>query len=200
MHATIPSKPVNANRFAWRIVDIVTAAVLGIAGGVLFFAGDIAYTPLSVFLGVTPGLEGLTAAFWLFMPVLGGLIIRKPGAAVVVSIIAAIVEMAFFPGWGPMTIVVALVQGIGAEAGIAIFGYASSRLSAAIVSGALAGVANAAVCLVLYYPTLTFEVAAIYTVSAIVSGVVLAGILAFIVAKALAKTGALARFPLGKTA
>ncbi len=198
MHASITTPTVN--RFAWRIVDIVIAAVIGVAGGVIFFVGDLVYTPLSAVLDVTPGLEGLTAAFWLFAPVLGGLVIRKPGAAVFVSLVAALVEVALGSTWGTMNLWVGFIQGLGAEAGIALFGYASSRLYVAIVSGALAGVANAAVCLVLYYPGVTLQVAAIYTVSAVVSGIVFAGILGLIVAQALAKTGALARFPLGKTA
>ena len=196
MHATTNTP----NRFAWRIIDIVIAAVLGVVAGVIFFAGDLLYTPLSTVLGATPGLEGLTAGFWLFGPVLGGLIIRKPGAAVFVSVVGALVEVALGSTWGTMNVWVGLIQGLGAEIGFAIFGYASSRLIAAIVAGALAGVANAAVCLPLYYAGATVPVLVIYTISAIVSGIVFAGILGFIVAKALAATGALSRFPVGKTA
>jgi energy-coupling factor transport system substrate-specific component len=73
-------------------------------------------------------------------------------------------------------------------------------LIAAIVSGALAGVANAAVCLPLYYAGADVPVLVIYTISAVVSGIVLAGVLSFVVAKALSSTGALSRFPIGKTA
>ena len=192
---------INAtNRFSWRVIDIVIAAVFGVVAGVIFFAGGLAYIPLSAILGVTPGLEGLTAGFWLFGPVLGGLIIRKPGAAIFVSLVGAVVEVALGSSWGTMNLWIALVQGIGAEIGFAIFGYKSSRLFAAIVAGALAGLANAAVCLPLYYAGVAAPVLAIYTLSAVVSGFVLAGVLSFVVAKALAATGALSRFPIGKTA
>ena len=44
----------------WRVVDIITAAVLGVATGLIFWVWN--------------GLGG----------VLGGLIIRKPGAAIMV--------------------------------------------------------------------------------------------------------------------
>jgi energy-coupling factor transport system substrate-specific component len=190
----------TTNRFSWRLIDIVVAAVLGVVAGVIFFAGDLAYTPLSAALGVTPGLEGLTAGFWLFGPVLGGLIVRKPGAAIFVSLVGALVEVALGSTWGTMNLWVGLIQGLGAEIGIAAFGYASSRVIVAIVSGALAGVANAAVCLAIYYPGVTFEVAGIYSVSAVVSGIVFAGVLSWLVANALVKTGALGRFPIAKTA
>jgi len=190
----------TTNRFSWRLIDIVVAAVLGVVAGVIFFAGDTVYTPLSAVLGATPGLEGLTAGFWLFGPVLGGLIVRKPGAAIFVSLVGAIVEVALGSTWGTMNLWVGLIQGLGAEIGIALFAYSSSRIFVAIVAGALAGVANAAVCLVIYYAGSTANVYAIYTVSAVVSGIVFAGVLAWLVAKALAKTGALARFPIAKTA
>jgi energy-coupling factor transport system substrate-specific component len=190
----------SINRFSWRIIDIVIAAVFGVVAGVIFFAGDLLYTPLSALLGVTPGLEGLTAGFWLFGPVLGGLVIRKPGAAIFVSLVGAIVEVALGSTWGTMNLWVGLIQGLGAEIGFAAFGYASSRLIAAVVAGALAGVANAAVCLPLYYAGTDVPVLVIYAISAVVSGIVLAGVLSFIVAKALSATGALSRFPIGKTA
>jgi energy-coupling factor transport system substrate-specific component len=191
VHATASS-----NRFAWRLIDIVVAAVIGVVAGVIFFAGDLLYAPLSAILGVTPGLEGLTAGFWLFGPVLGGLIVRKPGAAIFVSLVGAIVEVALGSTWGTMNLWVGLIQGLGAEIGFALFAYASSRLIPALVAGALAGVANAAVCLVIYYAGSTFTVYAIYTVSAVVSGIVLAGLLGWLVARGLVKTGAVNRFPI----
>ena len=195
MHATT-----SPSRFSWRIVDIVVAAVIGVAGGIIFFVGDLAYPVLSAGLGFTPGLEGLTAGFWLFAPVLGGLIIRKPGAAIFVSLVGALVEVALGSAWGTMNLWVALIQGLGAEIGIALFAYASSRVYVAVVSGAFAGLANVAVCLVLYYPGVAVVVAVVYTFAAVVSGIVFAGVLSWIVAQALAKTGVLARFPFGKTA
>jgi energy-coupling factor transport system substrate-specific component len=193
VHATASS-----NRFAWRLIDIVVAAVIGVVAGVIFFAGDLLYAPLSAILGVTPGLEGLTAGFWLFGPVLGGLIVRKPGAAIFVSLVGAIVEVALGSTWGTMNLWVGLIQGLGAEIGFALFAYASSRLIPALVAGALAGVANAAVCLVIYYAGSTFAVYAIYTVAAVASGIVLAGLLGWLVARGLVKTGAVNRFPIAQ--
>jgi energy-coupling factor transport system substrate-specific component len=193
VHATASS-----NRFAWRLIDIVVAAVIGVVAGVIFFAGDLLYAPLSAILGVTPGLEGLTAGFWLFGPVLGGLIVRKPGAAIFVSLVGAIVEVALGSTWGTMNLWVGLIQGLGAEIGFALFAYASSRLITALVAGAFAGVANAAVCLVIYYAGSTFEVYAIYTVAAVASGIVLAGLLGWLVARGLVKTGAVNRFPIAQ--
>jgi energy-coupling factor transport system substrate-specific component len=172
------------------------AAVLGVAAGVVFWLWGLAYQPLSVILGLTPGLEGLTAGGWLFAGVLGGLVIRRPGAAIFTSVVAGVVEALLGNAWGSGNIIFALVQGIGAELGIAFFAYASSRVYVAMVSGALAGVANVIITIPLYYSGVVPMVVTVYAVSAVVSGVVLGGIFAWIVARGLARAGALARFPM----
>jgi len=182
--------------FRWRVVDIVVAAVLGVASGLIFWLWALAYQPLAVILGVTPGLEGLTAGGWLFAGVLGGLIIRRPGAAIFTSVIAGVVEALLGNAWGSGSIIFALVQGVGAEIGIALFAYASSRVYVAIVAGALSGVANVLITIPLYYAGVVPMVIAVYSVSAVVSGIVIAGVLAWLLARGLARAGALARFPL----
>jgi energy-coupling factor transport system substrate-specific component len=192
------STPGNRGRllFRWRVVDIVVAAVLGVASGLIFWLWALAYQPLAVILGVTPGLEGLTAGGWLFAGVLGGLIIRRPGAAIFTSVIAGVVEALLGNAWGSGSIIFALVQGVGAEIGIALFAYASSRVYVAIVAGALSGVANVLITVPLYYAGVVPMVIAVYSVSAVVSGIVIAGVLAWLLARGLARAGALARFPL----
>ncbi len=174
----------------------MVAAVLGVASGLIFWLWALAYQPLAVILGVTPGLEGLTAGGWLFAGVLGGLIIRRPGAAIFTSVIAGVVEALLGNAWGSGSIIFALVQGVGAEIGIALFAYASSRVYVAIVAGALSGVANILITIPLYYAGVVPMVIAVYTVSAVVSGIVIAGVLAWLLARGLARAGALARFPL----
>ena len=198
--ASTSSRPTSGRTrghlFRWRVVDIVVAAVLGVAAGVVFWLWGLAYQPLSVILGLTPGLEGLTAGGWLFAGVLGGLIIRRPGAAIFTSVVAGVVEALLGNAWGSGNIIFALVQGIGAELGIALFAYASSRVYVAMVSGALAGVANVIITIPLYYSGVVPMVVTVYAVSAVVSGIVLGGIFAWIVARGLARAGALSRFPL----
>jgi len=182
--------------FRWRVVDIVVAAVLGVAAGLVFWLWSLAYQPLSVALGLTPGLEGLTAGGWLFAAVLGGLIIRRPGAAIFTSVVAGVVEALLGNAWGTGNIIFALVQGVGAEIGIALFAYASSRIYVAMIAGALSGVANVLITIPLYYSGVVPMVVTVYAISAIVSGIVLGGVVAWALARGLARAGALARFPL----
>jgi energy-coupling factor transport system substrate-specific component len=80
----------------------------------------------------------------------------------------------------------------------AAFLYGSYRLYVALLAGASAGLFLAVNDLIVWYPGSTPAFAAIYTVSSIVSGIVLAGLLSALAVKGLAKTGALNRFASGR--
>ena len=189
------------SRWRWRVVDIVVASVIGVAAGVIFWVWGQAWTPLSTALAFLPGLEGVLAGGWLFAGVLTGLIIRKPGAALYGEIVAAVVSMALGTQWGFTTFIWGVVQGVGAELGFALFAYANYRLWVALVSGALTGLAVALLD-TNFSSIAAYDAAprAIYFVSAIVSGILIAGLVSWLIARALAATGALDRFASGRQA
>ncbi len=205
MHATTtPLIPAQATarkprNLRWRVVDIVVASVIGVASGLIFFAWNTAYVPLSAPLApLLPGLQALLGGGWLFAGVLGGLIIRKPGAALYTELLAAVVSTLIGNQWGPLTLVSGLAQGLGAELVFAVFLYANYRAYVAVLAGAGAGLALAINDLVLWYPGSAAAFATIYTVSAIVSGAVIAGLLSWLAMRGLARTGALGRFAAGR--
>lgn len=195
MSASLPA------RRTWRVVDIVVASVIGVASGVVFWLWGQAWPALDSLLTFTPGLSGLLAGGWLFAGVLGGLVIRKPGAALYAEIVAAVVSMLVGTQWGFTTFIWGVIQGIGAELGFALLAYANWRILGALVSGALAGVAVAVLDTSFSsVAALAFEARAVYFVSAIVSGIVFAGVGSWALTKALAATGALDRFAAGREA
>jgi len=205
VHATTtPLIPAQATarkprNLRWRVVDIVVASVIGVASGLIFFAWNTAYVPLSAPLApLLPGLQALLGGGWLFAGVLGGLIIRKPGAALYTELLAAVVSTLIGNQWGPLTLVSGLAQGLGAELVFAVFLYANYRAYVAVLAGAGAGLALAINDLVLWYPGSAAAFATIYTVSAIVSGAVIAGLLSWLAMRGLARTGALGRFAAGR--
>lgn len=187
---------------SWRVVDIVTAAVLGVTCGVIFVIwNQIGYAGFTALNVLTPGLGGLAVGIWLLGGPLGMLIIRKPGAAVAVELVAALVSMAIGSQWGISTLVSGLAQGLGAELVFLLFAYRKFGPTVAALSGL--GTGLAAVTLELFYgatpniaKSLTFNV--IYGTSVAVSGVVLAGLLAWVLTRALAQTGVLDRFASGR--
>jgi energy-coupling factor transport system substrate-specific component len=197
---TAPTPQRRKISYRWRVVDIVIAAVLAVASGVAFWGWDAAWTPLSKPLEVlVPGFSGLLGGVWLFAAVLVGLIVRKPGAALFAEIVAATVEALLGNQWGAVTLLSGFVQGLGAELIFAIFLYSSWRVGTAILAGAGAGIGLTVVDLLLYYPGATAPFVWAYAATSIVSGALVAGLLSWLVVRALAETGALNRFAAGRT-
>ncbi len=201
MSAPAPASTTEATTrsFArWRVVDIVVAAVIGVASGVIFWAWGLANSALSAPLDFLPGLSAILAGGWLFAGVLGGLIIRKPGAAIFTEIVAAVVSALVGTQWGFLTLESGLVQGLGAELILALFLYRRFNVWVAALAGAVSGLALAINDLILWFPGVDTAFRAVYTVSAIVSGALIAGVLAHVLVTALARTGALSRFAAGQ--
>jgi energy-coupling factor transport system substrate-specific component len=197
------ASPSQATRtYGWRVVDIVVTSVLGVATGIIFlgwnFVGGAGFDALDK---VTPGLGGLAVGIWLIGGVLGGLIIRKPGAALAVELIAASVSAALGSQWGITTLYSGLAQGLGAELIFLVFAYRRWGLVPAALAGA--GAAVGEWILELFIPgniakSVAFNV--IYLVSMVISGAVLAGGVGWALTKALAASGALSRFAAGREA
>lgn len=184
----------------WRVVDMVTAAVLGVACGIVFVIwNQIGYAAFSALDALTPGVGGLVSGIWFMGGPLGMLIIRKPGAAIFVETVAAIVSMAIGSQWGLETVLSGFIQGLGAELIFALFLYRSFGVLTAALSGAGAGLA--AMVLELFTSgnlAKGFLFNGIYWSCSIISGIVLAGLLSWILTRALAKTGVLDRFASGR--
>ena len=197
--STTTATRTTTSRFTWRVVDIVVASVIGVAAGLVFFAWNQLYTPLTGPLeAALPGMQALLYGIWLFAGVLGGLIIRKPGAALFVELVAATVSALLGAQWAFLTLEAGLVQGLGAELVFLIFFYANWRAYVAVLAGAAAGLAMGINDLVLWYAGSAPTFAITYTLSAIVSGGLLAGLGSWLLARGLARTGALSRFASGR--
>ncbi|MDR2975117.1 MAG: ECF transporter S component [Propionibacteriaceae bacterium] len=189
----------STHRFTWRIVDIVVAAILGVACGLIFFAwnfvGDIAGDALKL---IFPPLKGLVGGMWLLGGVLGGLIIRKPGAAIFVELVAALVPALIGNSWGVSTLLSGLLQGLGAEIVFALFLYRVWKMPVAILAGAGAAVLEWVYEIVTWYAGWTTVNKVLYLILLAISGAVLAGVLGRLIQRGLAGTGVLDRFESGR--
>ena len=95
------SSVVKKHNNKWRVVDIVVAAIIAVAAGVIFWGWDvICAAPITLFEAVTPGFEGLLNGIWLFAGPLAAIIVRKPGAALFAETLAAALELAMGNPWG----------------------------------------------------------------------------------------------------
>ncbi len=194
------TSPADTGRaLRWRVVDIVVASVLATAAGLVFVLWNVASNPIGTPLSATlPGLQALLGGGWLFAGVLTALVIRKPGAALYGELVAATVSALVGNQWGVLTLESGLVQGLGAELVFAVFLYRRWGLPTAVLAGAVSGLALAVNDLILWYPGSATVFVTVYTVSAIVSGALVAGLLSWFVVRSLAKTGALSRFASGR--
>ena len=206
MHTTIRSTTSSATSprrrsLRWRVVDIVVASVVGVAAGLVFWVWNLAYSPVGAPLeALLPGAQALLYGVWLFAGVLGGLIVRKPGAALFTELVAATVSALVGTQWGVATLLSGLAQGIGAEIVFAIFLYANYRVYVAILAGAGAGVGMAVNDLVTYYVGSSGVFMTVYAICSVITGAVIAGLGSWLIVRALARTGALSRFAAGREA
>jgi energy-coupling factor transport system substrate-specific component len=183
----------------WRVIDIVTAAVIGVVMGFLFFAWNLIYAPITAPLeAVLPGMQSLLYGVWLIAGVLGALIIRKPGAAIFTEIVAASVSALLGASWGILTLESGLVQGLGAELVFLLLLYRNWNVLTAVLGGAVSGLAMAINDLIIWYPGAALTYVTIYVIAAVISGAIIAGLGAWGLARALARTGALSRFAIGQ--
>jgi energy-coupling factor transport system substrate-specific component len=192
--STTGSEPARSLR--WRTVDIVVTAVLGVAFGVVFWAWNL-LAALAV-----PPVSGLLNGVYLMPGVVAGLLVRKPGAAVFASTLAAAVSILLGSPYGGIIVIYGLVQGIGGELGFLLTRYRSFGWATAILAGITAGLSTSILDLSLYYPVSAdypfWSFTAPYTLFTVLSSVLLAGIVGLLLVRALARTGALSAFAAGR--
>ncbi|HJW22416.1 MAG TPA: ECF transporter S component [Candidatus Limnocylindrales bacterium] len=132
--------PAGLPATAWRTRDIVVAAVIGVAFGVVFWAWGLAWSAFDPLNSFFPVLRDSLYAVWLVPAVLAPLIVRKPGAALFAEMVAAALSALLGSQWGIDTLLSGFVQGAAAEI---VFGFTLYRSWSPAVL-ALAGIASAA--------------------------------------------------------
>jgi energy-coupling factor transport system permease protein len=204
--ATSPTRQLGASVLArrplaaWRSIDIVTAAMLGVAFGVGYWGWDQAYSVLSPAFDGFPPSSGLVGGVWLLAGVVTGLVVRRPGAALFGELVAASVELTLGNAWGATTFVSGLMEGLGVEVVLALFLYRRFGPIVAGLAGALAGVAEAVFEWSAYYSDYSTGWKLAYAAIFAASGAVVAGVGGWLLTRALARTGALNAFPPGQEA
>ncbi len=187
-------------RATWPVVDIVVAGVLGVAGGFFFWGVAAVWEPVTKPLAFYPPLAAVLAGLWLVPGVLGGLVLRRPGAAVFAELVAAVLEALLGNQWGFSTVWYGLLEGLGAEMVLALLLYRAWGLVAALLAGAGAGVTVGLMDSFVYYPTFSSAYKSAYIGLAVASGAIIAGLGSWALTRALATTGALAPLASGRAA
>jgi energy-coupling factor transport system substrate-specific component len=182
----------------WRTVDIVVAAALAVAFGVVFWAWNSVWEATKpIFVAVTPA-QYIISGVWLIPAVLGGLVIRKPGASLFTELVAATVSAILGSQWGLDTLLSGAIQGAAAEFVFGATLYSRWSLGVAIAAAAAAAVGEWLHDMPVYYATLDLGQQLVIGVFMLLSAVIIAGIGSWFLMRSLVQTGVLAQFASGR--
>ena len=186
---------------AWRSVDLVTTAILGVALGVAFWGWDLLlYPTVSALLNTAfPPLASLTLGVWVLPAVVGGFVVRRPGAALLCEIVAATVEALLGNQWGLNVMISGALQALGVEIILAIFLWRGFRLGVAMLAGVLSAILE--LCCWewwVYQGEYTVSMKLVALGCAVVSCIAISGFGGWGLVRAMAATGALNAFPAGR--
>ncbi|HXI46907.1 MAG TPA: ECF transporter S component [Candidatus Acidoferrales bacterium] len=178
----------------WRTRDIVVAAVIGVAFGVVFWVWGIAWGAFGPLNAIFPVLRDSLYAVWLIPAVLAPLIIRKPGAALFAEMVAAGVSALLGSQWGVDTLLSGFVQGAAAEL---VFAFTLYRNWSPMIL-AVAAVASAAAAWahdwVLYYSDVSTDLQLARGVLMAISALVIVAFGSILLERALRRAGVLEGF------
>ena len=184
--------------WSWRTVDIVVAAAIAIAFGVVFWAWNQVWAAATPAFVAIPPAQNILYGVWLVPAVLGGLIIRKPGAALFTELVAASVSAILGSQWGLDTLVSGALQGLGAEIVFLVLGYRRWTIAVALIAAATTAIAAWIHDTPLYYADIGLGPQLVILVFMIVSAILIAGVGSWLLMRSLVQTGVLAQFPAGR--
>ena len=187
----------GGTRRGWTTRDAVLVAVLAVVFGFLY----IQWVPIWIAaagLGAQIGQE-LVFGFWLIAGVLASYITRRPGAALVGEFLAALAEVLFGVAAGTPLLVTGIMEGLGAEI---VFGARRWR-DYSLTTVVLAGTVGMLVALPwnwfrLGYFELNPGFLVVLLIVRLLSGAIISGLLSKVIGDALARTGVLSNFAIGR--
>src|SRR5258707_3619197 len=180
----------------WRTQDFVLLAIIAIVFGAIFWAWLAPYIWIEG-VAAQPGAE-LFFGVWFTSGLLGGYILRRPGAAFLANTLTAAAEVLIGAPAGPVLLITGMMEALGAELVFAATGYRSWGWRTML----LAGVAAALVALpwnwfrLGYFALDPMLLIALLGVRAVSRG--LPGAAAKLLGDAIAATGSLNAYALGR--
>ena len=188
----------NRTDWTWRTVDIVVAAAIAIAFGVVFWAWNQVWAAATPAFVAVPPAQNILYGVWLVPAVLAGLIIRKPGAAFFTELVAASVSAILGSQWGLDAVVSGALQGLGAEIVFLVVGYRRWTIAVALIAATGTAIAAWVHDTPLYYADIGLGPQLVILAFMVVSAIVIAGVGSWLLLRSLVQTGVLAQFPAGR--
>jgi energy-coupling factor transport system permease protein len=198
--STSPDHMTARRRAPWALKDLVLLVVLGVVFGFIYWVFVQAWTALSIAMGPAGDLaQHFLAGSWLLVAPLAIAIVQRPFAGVIAEVLASVIEVVFLgSAVGPLLFIAAAIQGVGSELPFAATRYRSYGW----LTYALSGLLGAG--LVFFYSAFRFgwygqDLFFTRLAIQLISGVILGGLLAKVIVEALARTGVVDNFAIGRT-
>jgi energy-coupling factor transport system substrate-specific component len=179
----------------WRTRDIVVAAVIGVAFGVVFWAWNLVYAGVEPVFAFAPPARDIMYGVWLMPAVLAPLIIRKPGAALFAEMVAASVSALLGTVWSVDVLLSGFIQGAAAELVFAFTLYRSYGIVTLILAAGASALGAWVHDWVLYYPTIEPAIQFFRLAVMVLSAAVIAAGGSVLLVRSLRRTGVLDGFP-----
>ena len=185
--------------FKWQLKDLVMVVVLGVVFGFVYWALVQAWNALAIAMGPAGDLaQHFFQGGWLLVAPLAVAITRKAGSGILAELLAATMEFVFLGSpVGPMLLVGAFLQGLGSELPFAIGRYKRFGVTRYAVSGFLGAF------FVFWWTAIRSgwfgqEILGLRLIIHCSSGIILGGILAWVLVKAIKKTGVVDNYAIGR--
>lgn len=177
---------VKKNSKFFTTMDILTMAVVAAIGAVL---SSFVINPIVRSLQIaSPFVSMWPGALHLLSIVLGGLLIKKPGAGMVTALINGLCQMIFGSASGALCLVYGVGNGVGAEIGLLLFRYKPGLFCSMITAG-LATATAFFVDLIYWYSNFDMTFKIIYEIDAFFAGAIVCGLISWVMLLALRKAG-----------
>ncbi|MCR5856172.1 ECF transporter S component [Mesorhizobium sp. J428] len=178
------------NQYGWTLREILIVAVLGAVFGVLYLAWVQVWLIAQAIFG--PVTMDVVMGFWFIVSIIAAAIIRKPGAALLSELLAALVQVLLGSPAGLLLLVTGLVQGAGAEVVFAATRWKNYRLPVLMAAGVGAAIFSFIYTWIRFdYGALAPGLLVVMFVLRCLSGALLGGLAGHLITEALYKTGVL---------
>lgn len=175
--------------YRYTTLNILTMAVVAAVGGVV---------SAWLILPVGRVIEGALGPFGTaitnpplsFWGVLIGVLIARPGSALLGSFLTGVVEVLAGSLDGSIVLVFVAVQGVGAELGMAMFRYKRPQIAGFVACGLAAAFGGIVTLYVFGFVELDPLIQVVFLTSRFVGGVVIGGLLTYAISAGLKRTGA----------
>jgi energy-coupling factor transport system substrate-specific component len=183
---------------SWKMRDIVLTAIFSALSGAIYLGWDLLFKAVPI---VNPVASAAFNGLWWIAGGIVPFIVRRPGAALLAESIGGFMEFALGSPYGVQAFTIGIAQGLGIELGFLLGRYRRYGPAWMVLSCGLGGIGNY-VYSYFYYGVRQYSVGnqVGYLVVTMISGAVLAGVLSWLVARALLRTGVLNNFAIVREA